>query len=88
MFCLLTMLALAAGEPSEKPLPAVKEPDWNAWKDVNLSKKEQAAEAWKILCQFRPNRKYKDESEEKQAHERPSVQISRRFTRSGLRRRR
>lgn len=57
MLSLTLLFALA--DPDRKALPTVKEPDWNAWKDVTPKAKPQAMEAWAVLREYRPHCKLK-----------------------------
>jgi hypothetical protein len=67
MFSLLAFLALAADEPLTKELPPVKEPDWTVWKKPEPKAKQAAMNAWTVLRDHRPDRKYKTQTESQQA---------------------
>ncbi len=63
----IILLALGAGDPAVKVLPPVSEPDWAAWKDVDLEAKQPAMEAWSVLREFRPDRVYETDAEQEEA---------------------
>jgi HEAT repeat protein len=67
MLTLLLGLFFAVAEPETKAMPAVAEPDWKTWQNADPKVKQKAAEAWKVLLAYRPDRKYANSEERKQA---------------------
>jgi len=67
MLSVIALLLLTVDPPATKPLPPVKEPDWNAWKSVDPKAKQQATEAFTVLRDHRADRQYKTDAEREAA---------------------
>ena len=56
------LLIALLSQGTEKQLPPVAEPDWDAFQSVKPDARKEMAKHWELLRKARPDFKYQDEA--------------------------